>query len=80
MPVRGILGSLCVLTICFSHNAHIQHNRQPQFPVTPLSPICCFVLFTQSHLFAVPNTVLSVRYRSYATVYMVTICSASTGG
>jgi len=33
-----------------------------------------------SHLFAVPNTVLSVQYRSYTTVYMVTICSAATGG
>jgi len=33
---------------------------------------------TQSHLFAVPNTVLSVQYRSYSTVYMVNICRAST--
>ena len=34
----------------------------------------------KSHLFAAPNTVLSVQYRYYRTIYMVTICSASTGG
>jgi len=42
--------------------------------------ICCTVQFTQSHLFAVPNTVVSVQYHSHTPVYMLTICSASTGG
>jgi len=64
--MTGILCLLYILTIYFSHknihNAHIQYNHYPQFPLIAHCHICCFVRLTQSQLFAVPNTVLSVRY------------------
>jgi len=79
--MTGILYLLRVLTISFSNNnIPNTHSVQPLTPV-PFKYTLPYILYcaVHCHTCLLYQTLLSVQYRSYSTVYMVTICSASTG-
>jgi hypothetical protein len=66
-----------VLYSSLSHTCLLyKHSALCTVPLS-LSPICCIVQFTQSHLVALPNTVLSVHYLSQSPLYALSYSSLS---
>jgi hypothetical protein len=66
-----------VLYSSLSHKCFLYlHSALCTIPLS-LSPIFCIVQFTQSNLLAIPNTLLSVQYRSHPPLYAVLYSSLS---